>query len=415
MNASDRASLPNTSEVGSEPRHRWFPVKEAFSPRFVREAIGGGSNQSHVIDPFCGSGTVLVEASRHERPCTGFEVNPFLHFVTRAKLRTCKAATLEDAAKAIQRAMRKPIVSPLEGTSTFTERENLRAWLFNRQILRSFEAGWLATSAFAPNVRDLLQLALLSASMENCNAKRDGKCLRYKKNWEKLTYDSSSLEQSFTEEILVIKEDLEACPLSTKSARIIKGDVRKSLVDWDGHFLHCVTSPPYLNSFDYNDIYRPELFLGKFVENNLELRKFRMSAIRSHVQARWDEPANDSFGYLYRACISQLRESTKLWDKRLPMMVQAYFEDMDLLLGALQQRGSKGSEIWLVVSTSAYAGVEIPVDLILAEAATNRGWRLKDILVLRDLRSSSQLYSFGKAAKKRTLLLRESAVILRKN
>ena len=44
-------------------------------------------------------------------------------------------------------------------------------------------------------------------------------------------------------------------------------DSRHHLPDSFAGFKLCVTSPPYLNSFDYTDIYRPELFLGGFVQS----------------------------------------------------------------------------------------------------------------------------------------------------
>ena len=64
--------------------------------------------------------------------------------------------------------------------------------------------------------------------------------------------------------------------------------------------------------------------------------------------------------------------------------------------------------MWLVVSTSAYAGVEVPVDLILAEIGQRTGWFLREIVVLRYLRSSSQHY---KKEENKSVPLRESVVI----
>jgi hypothetical protein len=123
-------------------------------------------------------------------------------------------------------------------------------------------------------------------------------------------------------------EDLEK-PIPTTLGRIHVGDSRQQRSRRFGPFDLCVTSPPYLNSFDYSDVYRPELFLGKFVDSNEALRRIRMSTVRSHVQVSWSEPTMDSFGVLYRDRIDRLRGvSHELWSRRIPMMVQAYFEDM---------------------------------------------------------------------------------------
>jgi len=38
-------------------------------------------------------------------------------------------------------------------------------------------------------------------------------------------------------------------------------------------------------------------------------------------------------------------------------MVQAYFEDMQTVLGHLRKHARTDAHLWMVVSTSAYAGV----------------------------------------------------------
>src|SRR5713101_5973866 len=71
------------------PRHRWYFFKEAFSPEVVRRAAAdtGCRPNDLIVDPFCGSGTVPLQASLDGFQFAGVEVNPFLAFVTRAKLR----------------------------------------------------------------------------------------------------------------------------------------------------------------------------------------------------------------------------------------------------------------------------------------------------------------------------------------
>ena len=41
-------------------------------------------------------------------------------------------------------------------------------------------------------------------------------------------------------------------------------------------------------------------------------------------------------------------------------MVQAYFEDMKDILESIFKKMRVGGQVWFVVSTSAYAGMEIP-------------------------------------------------------
>jgi len=73
-------------------------------------------------------------------------------------------------------------------------------------------------------------------------------------------------------------------------------------------------------------------------------------------------------------------------------MIQAYFEDMEKLLAALTVRAKSGALLKIAVATSAYGGIVIPVDFILAEIAEQSGWELQDVQVVRRLRSSAQLH-----------------------
>ena len=117
----------------------------------------------------------------------------------------------------------------------------------------------------------------------------------------------------------------------------------------------------------------------------------RLKTVRSHVQANWTPPLKTHFGHIFDSMFQQVTKRVDhLWDKRIPVMIQAYFEDMAQILRNLKACALADATIWLVVSTSAYAGIEIPVDLILAELAQREGWYLNEVAVLRYLRAAGQ-------------------------
>jgi uncharacterized membrane protein YkvA (DUF1232 family) len=173
-----------------------------------------------------------------------------------------------------------------------------------------------------------------------------------------------------------------------------------------------VTSPPYLNSFDYSDVYRPELFLAGYVKSNEELMKIRLRTVRSHLQANWRPPKQSNFGLAYDQIVKELGEtSRKLWSDRIPLMVQAYFEDIALLLAALKKRAKRGAKLKIAVATSAYAGIVVPVDLIIADIGERAGWLLEDVQVVRRLRSSGQHWKHEES-KDAVPALRESMIMM---
>jgi hypothetical protein len=76
-------------------------------------------------------------------------------------------------------------------------------------------------------------------------------------------------------------------------------------------------------------------------------------------------------------------------------MVHAYFEDMKVVFSRLKRFASIDASVWILISTSAYAGIEIPVEIILAEIADKVGWSVIDIRKIRNLkRLSGQQWDF---------------------
>ena len=398
------------------PRHRWYYFKEGFSPLLVDTAIKKNNIEEKdlIIDVFSGSGTVPLVSSTANIESIGFEVNPFMAFVAEAKLSNIKYSTFDSYLDKVLKGIKEGEVSSLENYSTFSNNGNNEKWLFNTSVLRGFEGGWNTTKKIPNEARKLYRLALVSATMMNSNAVKDGKCLRYKKNWQELSYSRKSLIDNFKENCELISEDLKSTQIP-KVATILKGDVRETLKTTKiKKFKLCVTSPPYLNSFDYSDIYRPELFLCKFVTNNNNLGKLRLNTLRSHMQINWDLPKKSKFGSVYQNCFNELfKRKELLWNNKIPIMIQAYFEDMEKLLIQLKKKAEKKAQLWIIVSTSAYAGVEIPVDLIIADIGTMIGWDLEGINTIRHMRNSTQnaqKYLDGIGMRKNK---RESLIILK--
>lgn len=407
--------VSNALGTGNLPRHRWYFMKEGFSPRLVEQAVmtDGVRKGEILLDPFSGSGTAPVTAALNGLKTRSYEINPFLRFLSDAKLRQVESPALLQSSKLITKAFSKPIKSELEGYSTFTRTKRWNRWLFPLDILRSYTGGASALPTIVPEHRSLLKIALLGATMDCCNATPDGKCLRFIKGWRKRQASPAILLERFQQRIACIAEDLVTAPLEQADAVVTEGDARKLIALPNREkFRICVTSPPYLNSFDYSDVYRPELFLGGFVDSNKSLMSIRKTTIRSHIQSPWDLPKRDQFGTLYRNCIAKIKEkSDALWSTRIPTMIQAYFEDMETVLKGLRQRTDSNGSLWLVVSTSAYASVEVPVDLILADIGQRSGWFLREVGVLRYLRSSSQHVQNVNQPERKSVPLRESVVI----
>jgi DNA modification methylase len=409
--------LSNFAETALLPRHRWYYFKEGYSSTLVNEALtllsGPRQKRLRILDPFCGSGTTALSSALSGHACTSIEVNPFLHFAAKVKSKGGRIYenVFSKVAKTILIESSSGIGSTLEKYSTFSSGGGGKKYLFNRSVIRRFTAVQKAIGENESAYSDIFRLAAISAALDCCNAKRDGKALRYIKKWNEINFNGDDFILKYKEKIDQIVEDVRDKPIDQAMVpKIIRGDSRAAVKEIDDEFDLLITSPPYLNSFDYSDVYRPELFLGGYVEDNHQLRTIRHQTVRSHVQVDWDRDI-ETTSSLLTPIIDKLSNGKKLWSVRLPLMIQAYFDDLAKVLRSSYGKLRKNGQAWIVVSTSAYAGVEIPVDLILADIASSLGYKLDSIHCLRQLRTAGQQWRRFKSTE---FPLRESLIILKK-
>ena len=399
MRVDMAANLSNAIDTVNLPRHRWYYYKEGFSPNLVNKAIDelNLGSKDVILDPFNGSGTVTLTSAMRGIPSLGVEVNPFTAFIARTKTYNLDPEELEAYSRQLIDTIKndRETISRWVGISTFTENDKLNKWLFNRPVADAYECGFKFLDGIPSVViKDVLKLALVSSLMANANARRDGKCFKYKKGWENNGCGRESFIESLRASLSVFVNDVNNSHVLVPP-QIICDDSRSFLEnDKRKCFSLCITSPPYLNTFDYTDIYRPELFMGGFISSKDALYQLRLNTVRSHIQALWRRPIDNEFGPDYSNVMAHLTSNPDLlMSKRIPLMVQAYFEDMKNILKSIFKKMRVGGQVWIVVSTSAYAGMEVPVDTIIGYIGMQMGFDLIGIQKLRDIRKRKTKYS----------------------
>ena len=68
--------------------HDWYRFVLSFPPHLVREYLHrfGLNANNRVLDPFCGTGTTLVECKKLGIPSLGIEANPMAFFASQVKV-----------------------------------------------------------------------------------------------------------------------------------------------------------------------------------------------------------------------------------------------------------------------------------------------------------------------------------------
>ena len=113
------ASWSFKDDSTTELTHGIHPYPARMVPRIARKVLESVPSRGGTVwDPFCGSGTVLLEAMTHGFPSQGTDLNPFACLLARAKTQTTKAVEL--------RRWTDLLVSRLRGQTADAARKSYR-------------------------------------------------------------------------------------------------------------------------------------------------------------------------------------------------------------------------------------------------------------------------------------------------
>jgi hypothetical protein len=254
-------------------------------------------------------------------------------------------------------------------------------------------------------LRELLQFAWLAILERLSLYRKAGNGLKRKVYKKPIATLSPKIE--FVKQLRAMQVDIkDAEPgklpnIYNVSALKIKEHTKPASVDL------VVFSPPYANCFDYTEIYKVELWFGEFIKNRDELKQLRQSSLRSHLNHSFTE--SEALPELKKTL--ELLKKTELWDKKIPLMLNSYFQEMEEVLRQTYVSLKNNGHVAIVVSNSSYGNVIVATDLILARIGERIGYKVIEIDVARQIITSSQQF---KATEKLRDFLRESIIILEK-
>lgn len=404
-------SLLNYSDDLNKPFQRWYRYKEGFSVELVEQLIKEYSKHKEgiILDPFSGSGSTLLAANNMGYSGVGFETNPFSFFLAKCKLEQYTKEIIDLFKEKYEEILRNAEVSdneyvlPKLSISKKVFENELEKYYMNIGIL-------IDNSDVDERIVNLLKLGWLACLEPLCNYRKAGNGLKIKKYVKPriITIDDARvmlLEEYQNMYIDLLKSrSVGASTLYNESCLNMSNRIKANSVEG------IIFSPPYANCFDYTEIYKLELWFGKFVWEYSDLKKLRNASLHSHLNGDLNVEVESKSETLTELLIELQKK--ELWDKKIPKMLQLYYDDMFKVLDesykALDERGF----CCIVVGNSAYGGIVFPADLILAEYAEKIGFKVDKIEVDRYIITSSQQYEMTKESGK---YLRESVVCLVKN
>ncbi len=405
------------------PVQRWFPYREGYSIKLVSAFIKELIIKGNIFDPFSGSGTTLLASRMADLNSFGMDVNPISVLVAKAENEQYMPEDINQIEEEINKIKR--IEKSEETIHTFFD---LADKVFNQEILQSLlQFKQHIKSIQHKKTLEIFFVAWLSIIEDVSNIKKEGNGIKYKnrkrtsngyvniekERWENENFPLNKfyfIKNKLVNHLEMILSDIKfnygKCD---KKPTIYNGNC----LEFDKYFSDEIEltffSPPYCNCFDYFEIHKIELWLGDFIPNKEEFRKLRNTGFRSNTNSLNNKPIIYKNGYLEN--LIDLFEPSKLWNKNIPIIVRGYFDDIHTLLGKLYQQTTKNGYVGIVVGNSAYSGVIIPTDILIAEIAKEIGFKIKNIFVTRHLTTSSQQKQELDYLKN---YLRESIVLLEK-
>lgn len=216
-----------------------YPAKFiAEIPRALLDVLPIASD-SAVLDPFCGSGTTLVESQRRGIPSIGIDLNPIAALITRVKTSPVPAGIDQVAEQVIEQARHSARVD-------IPDIPNLDHW-FKQSVQSALAACTVAISSAHIDYRDILRLALSSIIVRVSNQDSDTRYAAVRKN---VGGEDVFCEFAVAAQRIVMA--LAARDYDLGSATVINHDtlaVAPSRIAPPVGMV--ITSPPYPNAYEY--------------------------------------------------------------------------------------------------------------------------------------------------------------------
>ncbi len=425
---------PERNKLRPEDRavHDWYRFVLSFPSHLVRDYLhkfGIGASQ-FVLDPFCGTGTTLVECKKMGIPSVGVERNPMARFASQTKVdwsvdpRALQLHAKSIAARALEQLHREGVddlgVAPLFradrpriDTLRTLPADSLQLLLKNSISPLPLHKTLVLIETLEQNceasVQRHEQLALAAALVSGVGNLHFGPEVGVGKIQE-----DASVIVPWLNRVRSMSNDLMALRKAAWThATVHLGDSRRledclepSSVD------AVITSPPYPNEKDYTRTTRLESVLLGFIRNKQELRSLKQGLVRSNTRSVYKQDVDDDLvagheGIQRIAAQIEARRielgKTSGFERQYARVTKLYFGGMVRHLSELRSILRPGARLAYVVGDQAsYLRIMIRTGQILGDLAQALGYELTGIDLFRTRIST--------ASKEH---LREEVVLLR--
>ena len=382
----------NANKLALEDRafHDWYRFVLSFPPHLVRDyAVRFGLERGQImLDPFCGTGTTVVEAKRQGFPAIGFEANAMAHFASQVKTNwSIDPEQLMQDADAIA-ATAEAILQTWNGAPLRTLPNEAAALLLTDSIsprplhkalvLRDVidDHGTRATT-------DHLRLALAKTLVFAASNLHFGPEVGVQRT--KLV-DAPVVER-WVQAVRLMTDDLRTVHTTAPPVTVHHADARQAAHLVEPASIDAVfTSPPYPNEKDYTRTTRLESVVLGFIHNKAELQALKKGLLRSNTRNVYKQDADDAWVADHdeiQAIAAEIERrrvemgKTSGFERLYGRVTKLYFGGMARHLADLRPLLKPGAYLGYVVGDQAsYLQVLIQTGRLLGEIAASLGYEV---------------------------------------
>ncbi|MBD2325424.1 DNA methyltransferase [Alkalinema sp. FACHB-956] len=393
-------SRPEINQLRSCDRaaHDWYRFVLSFPAHLVQEYLEKfaiGPDQT-MLDPFCGTGTTVVEGKKLGIASVGVEANPMAWFAGSVKLDwTPDPAELRHQAEQIAD----------RATAQLQQETQLRE-------LSEEASKLLLKNSISP--RPLHKLLVLRETLETWGHKSDRPIDRHLKlalartavsDVSNLYFgpevgvgkakDDAEVVQAWLDRVQAMVQDLQYLKtLPSIAATVHHGDSRNILPLLAPQSIDTIiTSPPYPNEKDYTRTTRLESVLLGFLQTKADLRSLKQGLLRSNTRNVYAADQDDQWVAKHPEIqriaqeIEQRRidlNKTSGFERLYHRAVKLYFGGMAKHLADLRTILRPGAQLAYVVGDQkSYLQVMIRTGELLANVAEGLGYEVINIDLFR--------------------------------
>lgn len=389
-----------------------------FIPQIPRYFITKYSQRGQIVlDPFCGSGTTLLEAMITGRNSLGVDINPLARLITKVKTtpigtrRLKKAATdlLEDIRVCSEDDLKIPDFpnrchwyepeAEIELAKIKKCIEKYKA--IDEDVYDFFRITFSKIARSASNADPGISKAYKSKKMRELLEK--GRKFHVAEDFERQLKINTKAMDELNRTLLSQKAFFQTEPM----AKLIGEDARKiELPDDIDEIDLIVTSPPFINAQNYYRSFKLQLFWLELI-NPHKTGKFRRGFVGSDsVQAR-------DYKELHLSEYNELNKIIKKIYKKDPeraYVVYKYFEDMKHVFEQCKNTLGKGKYCCITLGDNTIRRIRVPTHKFIIRQIEDAGF--ETIIVGADIIRNRSLMS--KRAETAAIMDVEWAMVFRK-